>query len=70
MLAFLLDTGILYTDEQNWLYKLNTDKLSTYSIKWHDVRDGDFASLESLYEMYKNSDKATALGETASMGLF
>ena len=70
VLAFLLDTGILYTDEQNWLYKLNTDKLSTYSIKWHDVRDGDFASLESLYEMYKNSDKATALGETASMGLF
>ena len=54
ILTFLLDKGILYTDEQHWLYKLNTDKLSTYSIKWHDVRDGNFDSLKMLYGTYKD----------------
>lgn len=53
ILEFLLNNGILYTDEQDWLYKLNTDKLSEYSIKWHDVRDGNFESLKLLYETYK-----------------
>lgn len=53
ILTFLLDKSILYTDEQDWLYKLNTDKLSTYSIKWHDVRDGNFDSLKILYKIYK-----------------
>lgn len=55
ILTFLLDKSILYTDEQDWLYKLNTDKLSTYSIKWHDVRDGNFDSLKILYKIYKDT---------------
>lgn len=59
ILAFLLDNGILYTDEQDWLYKLNTDKLSIYSIKWHDVRDGNFDSLKMLYQTYKETNKDT-----------
>lgn len=59
ILKFLLEKGILYTDEQDWLYKLNTDKLSTYSIKWHDVRDGDFTSLEKLHKIYKALNKDT-----------
>lgn len=59
VLEFLLDNGILYTDEQDWLYKLNTDKLSTYSIKWQDVRDGNFDSLKMLYDIYKDDDKGT-----------
>lgn len=54
ILKFLLDEGILYIDEQDWLYKLKTDKLSTYSIKWDDVRDGNFESLEMLYTGYKS----------------
>lgn len=52
ILNFLLDSGVLYTDEQNWLYKLKTDKLSDYAIKWQEVRDGDFASLKNLYSAY------------------
>lgn len=52
ILKFLLVKGILYTDEQDWLYKLETDKLSIYNIKWHDVRDGNYESLKSLYEVY------------------
>ena len=48
ILKFLINIGLLYTDEQDWLYKLKTDELSTYSIKWNNVRDGDFASLETL----------------------
>ena len=57
ILEFLLKSGILYTDAQDWLYKLDTDKLSTYSIKWHDVRDGNFNSLEMLYKTYKKLDE-------------
>ena len=55
ILVFLLDKGILYTDSQDWLYKLNTAKLSTYSIKWQDVRDGNFDSLKMLYQIYKEN---------------
>lgn len=47
------------TADQDWLYKLNTNKLSEYSIKWHDVRDGDFNSLEKLYKIYMAIDKDT-----------
>ena len=57
ILEFLLKSGILYTDAQDWLYKLDTDKLSTYSIKWHDVRDGNFNSLKMLYKTYKKLDE-------------
>lgn len=53
VLKFLMDNGILYTDEQDWLYKLDTSKISTFSIKWHDVRDGDFDSLHNLYDKYR-----------------
>ena len=52
ILAFLLKEKILYTDEQDWLYKLDTDKISLFSIKWHDVREGDLKSLELLYDKY------------------
>ena len=55
ILVFLLNKGILYTDSQDWLYKLNTAKLSTYSIKWQDVRDGNFDSLKMLYQIYKEN---------------
>lgn len=50
--TFLLDEGVLYTDEQDWLYKLETDKLSDYAIKWQDVREGNFNSLKTLYSKY------------------
>ena len=56
ILTFLIDSDILYTDEQDWLYKLKTDKISEYSIKWHNVRDGDFESLKSLYDFYNKKD--------------
>lgn len=52
ILRFLLNDGILYTDEQDWLYKLDTDKLSEYKIKWNDVRNGDFAPLKALYNKF------------------
>lgn len=52
ILMFLLHEGILYTDEQDWLYKLNTDKLSEYRIKWNDVRNGEFAPLKVLYNKF------------------
>ena len=52
ILQFLLEQEVLYVDEQDWLYKLDTSKISLYSIKWHDVRDGDFTSLSNLYDKY------------------
>lgn len=58
ILDFLLDVNILYTDEQDWLYKLDTGKLSTFSIKWNDVREGNFDSLNILYEQYMNKIKS------------
>ena len=56
VLNFLISSGILYSDEQDWLYKLKTDKISEYSIKWHNVRDGEFESLKSLYNFYNKED--------------
>lgn len=56
ILNFLLNENILYTDEQDWLYKLNTNKVSEYSINWNNVREGDFSSLEKLYTLYKNQN--------------
>lgn len=52
VLDFLLKEKILYTDEQDWLYKLDTNKLSEYSIKWYNVREGDLESLHFLYNKY------------------
>lgn len=52
ILQFLLNEKILYTDDQDWLYKLNTDKLSEFSIMWNDVKNGDFSSLQELYNKY------------------
>lgn len=60
ILRFLLNQKILYTDEQDWLYKLDTGKLSTFSIKWHDVRDGNFDSLNFLYEKYLSQINSTS----------
>ena len=45
---------LLYTDEQDWLYKLDTDKLSAFGITWNDVRNGDFTSLQGLYKKYNS----------------
>lgn len=56
VLNFLINSGLLYSDEQDWLYKLNTDKLSEYSIKWHNVRDGEFESLKLLYDLYNKKE--------------
>lgn len=52
VLNFLLDKKVLYTDEQDWLYKLDTDKVAQFAIMWNDVRSGDFASLRKLYDEY------------------
>lgn len=52
ILHFLLEKRVLYTDEQDWLYKLDTDKLSQFSIVWNNVRGGDFSSLRKIYEEY------------------
>lgn len=52
ILLFLMEEDILYTDEQDWLYKLNTEKLSTYGITWNSVKNGDFESLHGLYEKF------------------
>ncbi len=53
ILDFLLSEHILFTDEQDWLYKLDTTKLSQFSINWNEIREGEFKSLNSLYNMYK-----------------
>ena len=52
ILGFLLSEKILYTDEQDWLYKLDIDRLSDYAIVWNNVKNGDFSSVEKLYEQY------------------
>ena len=54
ILNYLLMKKILFTDEQDWLYKLDTDKISQYSITWNDVKGGDFNSLERLYREYNS----------------
>lgn len=55
ILIFLLDEHVLYTDEQAWLYKLDTEKLSDFSINWNEIRDGDYKSLKSLYKKFKKT---------------
>lgn len=52
ILDFLLSEHILFTDDQDWLYKLDTTKLSQFSINWNEIREGEFKSLNSLYNMY------------------
>lgn len=49
ILDFLLQKHVLYTDQQNWLYKLDTNKLSDFSISWNAVRDGNYKSLNFLH---------------------
>ena len=51
---FLLKEQILYTDQQNWLYKLDTNKLSDFSINWNEVRDGNYRSLNYLHQEFIN----------------
>ena len=53
VLQFLLFCKILYTDEQDWLYKLDTSKLSQYSIKWQEVRDGNLESIKVLFSEFE-----------------
>lgn len=55
ILSFLLEEEILYTDEQDWLYKLDTDKLSKFGIMWNNVKNGDFSSLQNLYSRYSDN---------------
>lgn len=57
IMDFLLSNRILFTDEQDWLYKLDTTKISDYKIKWNDVREGDFESLRLLYNIYVDNGK-------------
>lgn len=52
ILTFLLNVGILYTDRQGWLYKLNTNKLGEYSIRWNNVNNGELESLTELYNSF------------------
>lgn len=52
ILKFLLTEHVLYTDEQDWLYKLDTDMLASFGAKWYEVRDGKFDSLIQLYDKY------------------
>lgn len=54
ILDFLLQEHILYTDQQNWLYKLDTNKLSDFSINWNEVRDGNYKSLNYLHQEFIN----------------
>ena len=51
-LDFLLKEGSLYKDEQDWLYKLDTAKMSKYNINWNSVREGDINPLVSIYDIY------------------
>ena len=53
IMEFLLDKHILYTDEQDWLYKLDTDKMSEFNVKFHEVRGGEFDSLRALFDEYE-----------------
>lgn len=52
ILRFLLQKEILYTDEQDWLYKLDTNKVSQFAIMWNNVKGGDYSSLKNLYNEY------------------
>lgn len=52
VLDFLKRNSILYSDEQDWLYKLDIDKLSAFSVKWNEVKNGILNSLHSLYDAY------------------
>lgn len=52
ILKFLLKTRILYTDKQDWLYKLDTNKLGEFTIRWVDVNNGDLTTLRSLYDLF------------------
>ena len=57
ILKYLLSKHLLYTDEQAWLYKLDTKKLSDLSINWGEVRDGNYDSLNLLYQDFIKKDK-------------
>lgn len=52
ILNFLIKEHILYTDDQDWLYKLDTNKLSEFAIMSHDIRDGDLTSLHKLHDKF------------------
>ena len=52
ILDFLLQGKIIYTDQQNWLYKLDTNKLSDLSINWNEVKDGNYKSLKYLHQKF------------------
>lgn len=54
VLDCLKQLGIIYTDEQDWLYKLDLEKLSNYGIIWNNLREGDSASLSDLYSSYRS----------------
>lgn len=52
ILNFLLKEHILYTDKQDWLYKLDTSKLSYFSINGSEIREGKYDTLNYLYGIY------------------
>lgn len=58
ILDFLLHEGVLYVDDQDWLYKLDTTKVAENCINWNKVREGDYSTLKVLYKKFCNSNKS------------
>lgn len=52
VLNFLIKEQIIYSDSQDWLYKLDTNKLSKFAINWNAVRNGELDSLINLHKTY------------------
>lgn len=53
VLNFLLEKDILFVDDQSWLYKLDINNLSEFAVRWNDVKNGDFSTLNALYNEYR-----------------
>lgn len=49
ILESIMKEGIIFTDDQGWLYKLDRDKLAEFKINWNDVKNGEFSTLNDLY---------------------
>ena len=54
-MEYLLNEGIIYTDNQDWLYKLDTGKVSELDLNFVGIAMGDFSSLQTLYTSYSSN---------------
>ena len=54
-MKYLLNEGIIYTDNQDWLYKLDTGKVSELDLNFVGIAMGDFSSLQTLYTNYSSN---------------